>query len=239
MKRLLLLLLCAALLLSGCALLGSPADPTDPKPTDATKSTAPIDPTDGAPAPTTASDPTDEATEPTDNSAELFDPEQETCIVDGQVRVMGKMLFTPLMGMTAGKYNEYLGHGGGVRLYNAQGTMYGNAVRFLNMKGKAIFEEGKLVGMGPIDNHAGFVSDFVSVESGAPCIVAEYSVDVYNEEEQLYVGAHKYWYALWAVEGKEPVYGILLDQDGYTMDDLIELAKSVTFTEDAFVDEYK
>ncbi len=221
MKRLLVLLMCVVLLLSGCALLGNSSDPTDPEPTDVTKSTAP-------------SDPTEDATEPTGDSTGTFDPEQETFILDGKVRVMGKMLFTPLPGMTAGRYNEYLGHGGGVRLYNAQGTMYGNAVRFLNTKG--IFEEGKLVGMEPIDNHAGFVSDFISVESGAPCIVAEYSVDVYSEEEQLYVGVHKYWYALWAVEGKAPVYGILLDQDGYTMDDLLELAKSVTFTEDAFTD---
>ncbi len=231
MKRLIVLLMCVVLLLSGCAGGGVSQKETEPTQTETQNTTEPTQTTTGA------SDPTVDATEPTNDSADLVDPEQETIVLDGKVRVMGKMLFTPLPGMTAGRYNEYLGHGGGVRLYNAQGTMYGNAVRHINTQ--VIFEEGKLVGMGPIDNHAGFVSDFVSVESGAPCIVAEYAVDVYNEEEMLYVGVHKYWYALWAVEGKEPVYGIWLDQDGYTMDDLIELAKSVTFTEDAFVDEYK
>lgn len=233
MKRLIMLLMCVVLLLSGCTGGAVSQKETELTQTETQNTTEPTQTTGEA------SDPTADVTEPTNDSAGLVNPEQETIVLDGKVRVMGKMLFTPLPGMTAGRYNEYLGHGGGVRLYNAQGTMYGNAVRFLNMKGKGIFEEGQLVGMGPIDNHAGFVSDFVSVESGAPCIVAEYAVDVYNEEEMLYIGVHKYWYALWAVEGKEPVYGIWLDQDAYTMEDLKTLAQSVTFTEDAFVDEYK
>ncbi len=231
MKRLIALLICVALLLSGCAGGEVSQKQTEPTQTETQNTTEPTQTTGED------SDPTVDTTEPTNDSADLVDPEQETIVLDGKVRVMGKMLFTPLPGMTAGRYNEYLGHGGGVRLYNTQGTMYGNAVRHLNTQ--VIFEDGQLVGMGPIDNHAGFVSDFVSVESGAPCIVAEYAVDVYNEEEMLYVGVHKYWYALWAVEGKEPVYGIWLDQDGYTMDDLITLAQSVTFTEDAFADEYQ
>ena len=230
MKRLILLLVCVLFILSGCAGCAVSQKETEPTQTETPNTTEPTQTT------TDASDPTVDATEPTNDSADLVDPSQETFQLDGKVRVMGKMLFTPLPGMTAGRYNEYLGHGGGVRLYNTQGMMFGNVVRHLNTQ--VIFEDGQLVGMGPIDNHAGFVSDFVSVESGAPCIVAEYAVDVYNEEEMLYVGVHKYWYALWAVEGKEPVYGIWLDQDGYTMDDLIELAKSVTFTENAFTDEY-
>lgn len=212
MKRLILLFICVALLLSGCALLENPTEPTGTEakgPTDTTEST--------------------EATDPTEATVALN---------EGQVLVLDKMIMIPLTGMSVGEYDERLGVGGGVVLYDAEGNEIGNVEILSHLKG--IFENGKLVGMQPVHNHASFVSDFTSVESGASCILAEYEFDIYSEAEPYeYIGDHRYWYAFWAVEGKEPVYGIWLEPDAYTLEDLKVLAQSVTFAEGAFVDEHK
>lgn len=136
-------------------------------------------------------------------------------------------------GLTAGDFNIYLGHGGGLPILNDMGMLCGCVE--LHLYGSAIFEDGELVGIKPFANHAYFSSEFTSVSSGAPCVAVKYTKDIYDGETYYYLGERSMWYAFWAKEGCEPIYAIYLFADLYGYDDLIAIARSVTFSDKAFV----
>ena len=149
-------------------------------------------------------------------------------------------------GLTAGEFDEFLGNGGGVPLINAEGTVCGYVE--LHFYGSGIFERGALVGVTQFNNHASFDGEFTPVSSGAPCVAVKYSRDAVDEEtgQFLYIlhpdeTGYEYeeylWYAFWAKEGFSPFYAICLYANAYNYEDLIAIAKSVTFSEGAFVAE--
>lgn len=135
-------------------------------------------------------------------------------------------------GMTAGEFDEFLGMGGGVPLYNDEGTECGCIE--INKYAQGIFEEGELVGVEPFHNHSWFASEFQAVISAEPCVMVEYSKDTFDDETGLYAGQDYFWYAFWAKEGSEPMYAVYLSADCYDQNDLLTLAESATFSEDAF-----
>ena len=154
------------------------------------------------------------------------------------------MSYTLPEGLTAGEFDELLGNGGGLPLINADGTVCGYVE--LHFYGSGIFENGELVGVTQFNNHAAFEGEFASVSSGAPCVAVKYSRDAVDEEtgQFLYIlhpdeTGYEYkeylWYAFWAKEGFSPFYAFCLYADAYDYEDLTAIAKSVTFSEGAFV----
>ena len=207
MKKLILFVVCLAFLFGGCAEFECSTEPTGTKVEDSTYATSDV-------------------TDPTEGTAALN---------KGKNSVLDQMFLSLLPGMSTGEFDECLGVGGGVPLLDEGRNVIGNVEILSHMKG--IFEDGELVGMLPVHNHASFVSDFSTVDSGAPCILAEYEFEVYSAIEPYeHIENRRYWYAFWAVEGKTPVYGIWLEPSAYTQEDLKVLAQSVTFTEAAFAD---
>ena len=75
-------------------------------------------------------------------------------------------------GLTAGEFDIYLGIGGGIPIYNDKGEECG-CFEF-HCRNKGIFEDGELIGMSLFHNHSAFVSDFIPIESGTPCVAVEY-----------------------------------------------------------------
>ena len=135
--------------------------------------------------------------------------------------------------LIAGGFDEFLGMGGGVPLLNEEGTICGCIE--LHLYGSGTFEGGRLVGVNQFANHASFENEFTSVSSGAPCVAVKYARDVYNVDINEYVGKEYLWYAFWAKEGFKPLYAIYLNADLYDYEDLLAIAESVTFSEDAFL----
>lgn len=210
MRKRILLFVCIAFLFSGCAAFGNSTEPTG----------------------TETKEPTEAMSDPNDQT------EGTATLGEEQKAVLNQMFLFLLPGMSTGEFDERLGVGGGVPLLDEDKNVIGNVEILSHLKG--IFEDGKLVGMQPVHNHASFVSDFITVDSGAPCILAEYEFEVYSEAKPYeYIEDRRYWYAFWAVEGKKPVYGIWLEPDAYTLEDLKVLAQSVSFTEAAFADKFK
>lgn len=136
-------------------------------------------------------------------------------------------------GLTAGEFDIYLGIGGGIPIYNDKGEECG-CFEF-HCRNKGIFEDGELIGMSLFHNHSAFVSDFIPIESGTPCVAVEYLREVRDEETSQYIGEEKLWYAFWAKEGHMPQYALYLCADAFEFEELVSIAKSVTFTDEAFV----
>lgn len=138
-------------------------------------------------------------------------------------------------GMTAGEFDQYLGMGGGIPLYNKSGAICGCLE--IHLYGSSIFANGELSGVTQFAHHAWFTSEFIPVTSGMPCVAVKYSQSVYDEETSQYIGERELWYAFWAKEGFEPIYALCLYADAYDFEDLQAITESVTFSEDAFVRE--
>lgn len=136
-------------------------------------------------------------------------------------------------GLTAGEFDIYLGIGGGIPLYNDEGEMCGCFE--LHLWGGNIFKDGELIQIALFENHGLFVGNFIRIESSVPCVVNQYSRDVYDESAHKYVGREIFLYAFWAKEGYTPQYALYLTSDDFEPEDLRAIAKTVTFSDEAFV----
>lgn len=135
--------------------------------------------------------------------------------------------------LTAGDFDQYLGMGGGIPLYNDEGELCGCFE--LHLFGSSIFEDGELIGVAQFANHAWFEGDFISINSSLPCIAVKYSKDVFDDKTSQYIGEQILWYAFWAKEGYTPQYALYLVADAYEFEDLEAIANSVIFSDEAFV----
>lgn len=138
-------------------------------------------------------------------------------------------------GMKAGEFDQYLGMGGGIPLYNKSGAICGCLE--IHLYGSSILANGVLTGVTQFANHAWFASEFIPVTSGMPCVAVKYSQDIFDEDTSQYIGERELWYAFWAKEEFEPIYALYLYADAYDFEDLKAIAASVTFSEDAFLRE--
>lgn len=139
--------------------------------------------------------------------------------------------------IAAGQYDlffEYIGFGG-YPLLDTQGQSCGGVAMYTAEELELTFgEDGSLVSVWYTGNHASF-SQFEPVEAGEiPCVIAQYSSDVLDEETKELLGTHERWYALWAVEDSEPIYALFVDQDAMSYEEFKDIAALAVFAEGAF-----
>ena len=91
-------------------------------------------------------------------------------------------------------------------------------------------------------NHSGSSSEFEFLEEcGMQAVLCEYFCDLFTAaESEEYMQAHgiseeefqwnsRYWYVFFAEEDSEYVYTLMLNQEYFDKEDIVELARSMEF----------
>ena len=108
--------------------------------------------------------------------------------------------------------------------------------------GEIRFKDGKLEAVMVHMNHSGSSSEFEFLEEcDMQAVLCEYSCDLFTAaESEEYMQAHgiseeefqwnsRYWYVFFAEEDSEYVYTLMLNQEYFDKEDIVELARSVEF----------
>ena len=108
--------------------------------------------------------------------------------------------------------------------------------------GEIRFKDGKLEAVMVHMNHSGSSSEFEFLEEcDMQAVLCEYSCDLFTvAESEEYMQTHgiseeefqwnsRYWYVFFAEEDSEYVYTLMLNQEYFDKEDIVELARSVKF----------
>lgn len=108
--------------------------------------------------------------------------------------------------------------------------------------GEIRFKDGKLEAVMVHMNHSGSSSEFEFLEEcGMQAVLCEYSRDLFTAaESEEYMQTHgiseeefqwnsRYWYVFFAEEDSEYVYTLMLNQEYFDKEDIVELARSMEF----------
>lgn len=166
-------------------------------------------------------------------SISIGEGDDNTKRMSGEVTLSDKMTVMLPDGMTAGEFDEFLGAGGGMPLYNSEGQVCGTIEIQYSLEG--IYKDGVLTGVKLFDNHSSFETEFEQVDSLMPGVAVKYGRDAYDEHYK-YVGNEYFWYAFWAKDNHYSGYAIKLKVGYATYEELIAIAETVTFSEDAFME---
>lgn len=159
-------------------------------------------------------------------------------ILKDKVSMRDYMEYTLPEEMSEGKYDPFLGSGGGTPFFYNHNPELIIGASEIHWRTSGIFENGSLVGVTSFANHAAYGESSMFPHS-VPCVITSIVFDVYNEEAKAYAETSKYWYAFWSIEGSIPVYSLGLDADYFNFNEFQEIIKSVTFTKRAFIIDYK
>lgn len=133
--------------------------------------------------------------------------------------------------LSVGAYDIFIGHYGGSRLENekSQGTNQPCGAICILGSLKSVFSDGELINIGIYDNNIFHLEKESIKELAVPCILT--LAEVEGESDAI---TEKYWIAYFAKEGCDICYGIALKESMYTKEEVINVLKTVQFTDRAF-----